>query len=50
MSRQQKPTMGARLASRIQQKKAALDRYRPLPAGTVKRLNEDLKVMLTLQL
>ncbi|GHO63816.1 hypothetical protein KSC_027080 [Ktedonobacter sp. SOSP1-52] len=47
MSRQQKPAMDARLATRVQQKKAALDRYRPLPAGTVNRLNEDLKVMLT---
>ncbi|GHO55769.1 Fic family protein [Ktedonobacter robiniae] len=47
MSRQQKPKMNARLATRLQEKKAELDRHRPLPAGTVTRLNEDLKVMLT---
>ncbi|GHO89155.1 Fic family protein [Dictyobacter formicarum] len=47
MSRQQKPIMDARLATRLQQKKAIVDGYRPLPAGTVARLNEDLKIMLT---
>ena len=39
--------MGARLAARRQQKKVILDGYRPLPAGTVARLNEDLKSMVT---
>ncbi|GER86269.1 hypothetical protein KDW_04310 [Dictyobacter vulcani] len=47
MSRQQKPIMDARMAARLQQKKAIVDGYRPLPAGTVARLNEDLKIMLT---
>ncbi len=47
MSRQQKPIMDARLAARLQQKKAIVDGYRPLPAGTLARLNEDLKIMLT---
>ena len=28
-------------------KKAQLDTYRPLPYDTVRRLNEDLKVLLT---
>ncbi len=47
VSRQQKSIMDARLAARLQQKKARVDGYRPLPAGTVARLNEDLKIMLT---
>ncbi|GCE27592.1 hypothetical protein KDA_30760 [Dictyobacter alpinus] len=47
MSKQQKPIMDARLAACLQQKKARVDGYRPLTAGTVARLNEDLKIMLT---
>ncbi len=47
MSRQQKPKMDTRLEARLQQKKVDLDRHRPLPLGTLARLNEDLKVMLT---
>ncbi len=47
MSRQQKPHMDVRLAERLREKKAALDRYRPLPPGTLARLNEDLKVLST---
>ena len=47
MSRQQKPIMDARLTARLQQKKAIVDGYRPLPSGTVARLNEDFKILLT---
>jgi hypothetical protein len=47
MRRQQKPAMDGRLAGRLREKKALLDRYRPLPASTVVRLNEDLKVLST---
>lgn len=36
-----------RLAERLVSKKAQLDRYRPLPNDTVRRLNEDLRVFLT---
>lgn len=39
--------MDPRLSERIRHKKAMLDTYRPLPADTVRRLNEDLKVFLT---
>lgn len=39
--------MDPRLAERISRKKAQLDRYRPLPSDTVRRLNEDLRVFLT---
>jgi Fic family protein len=39
--------MDPRLAERISRKKAQLDRYRPLPGDTVRRLNEDLRVFLT---
>lgn len=39
--------MDARLAGRIQRKKELLDRYRPLPTDTVRRLNDDLRVFLT---
>lgn len=39
--------MDARLATRLQQKKAIVDGYRPLPAGIIARLNGDLKIMLT---
>jgi Fic family protein len=36
-----------RLAERLRRKKAQLDRERPLPPETVRRLNEDLRVFLT---
>ena len=39
--------MDPRLAERIKRKKTQLDRYRPLPRDTVRRLNEDLRVFLT---
>jgi len=38
-----RPTPG----ERIKRKKAQLDRYRPLPPDTVRRLNDDLRVFLT---
>src|SRR5437868_3561558 len=41
------PRMDPRLAERIKRKKTQLDRYRPLPRDTVRRLNEDLRVFLT---
>src|SRR5437660_1852216 len=42
-----RPHMESRLAERVRRKKAQLDRYRPLPRDTVRRLNEDLRVFLT---
>src|SRR2546426_3962537 len=42
-----RPRMDRRLAERVERKKAELDRYRPLPQDTVRRLNEDLRVFLT---
>ncbi len=42
-----RPHMDPRLAERIRRKKAQLDRSRPLPGDTVRRLNEDLRVFLT---
>lgn len=42
-----RPRMDPRLAGRITRKKAQLDRYRPLPRDTVRRLNDDLRVFLT---
>ncbi len=42
-----KPRLDPRLAERLARKKAELDRYRPLPPDTVRRLNEDLRVFLT---
>src|SRR5436309_8417784 len=47
MSRQQQPAMESRLYVRLREKKALLDRYRPLSAATVARLHEDLKVLST---
>ncbi len=47
MRNQKKPSLDVRLAGRLREKKAALDRYRPLPTATVVRLNEDLKVLST---
>jgi hypothetical protein len=38
------PHIDPRLAERIKRKKAQLDRYRPLPPDTVRRLNDDLRV------
>lgn len=40
-------SMDARLSERIRRKKAELDTYRPLPRDTIRRLNEDLKILLT---
>ena len=42
-----KPRLDPRLAEHLARKKAQLDRYRPLPSDTVRRLNEDLRVFLT---
>src|SRR6266567_1605913 len=42
-----KPRLDPRLAERLARKKAQLDRYRPLPPDTVRRLNDDLRVFLT---
>ena len=42
-----KPRLDPRLAERLARKKAQLDRYRPLPSETVRRLNDDLRVFLT---
>ncbi|MDQ2888305.1 MAG: Fic family protein [Chloroflexota bacterium] len=42
-----KPRLDPRLAERLARKKTQLDRYRPLPPDTVKRLNDDLRVFLT---
>ena len=47
VDRMSHPRMDTRLARRVQRKKAELDRYRPLPADTVRRLNDDLRVFLT---
>ena len=41
------PKLDLRLAERLAHKKAQLDRYRPLPPDTVRRLNDDLRVFLT---
>src|SRR5947209_2701568 len=46
-SHHEQARMDARLAERLERKKAELDRYRPLPPDTVRRLNEDLRVFLT---
>jgi Fic family protein len=43
----ERPHMDPRLSERIGRKKTQLDRYRPLPADTVRRLNDDLRVFLT---
>ena len=37
-----RPRMHRRLTERVERKKAELDRYRPLPQDTVRRLNDDL--------
>ncbi len=39
--------MDARIARRLTQKKKKLDAYRPMPAFTVQRLHNDLRVLLT---
>jgi len=41
------PSLDLRLAARLTRKKAQLDRQRPLPAETVRRLNDDLRILLT---
>lgn len=43
----EKPRIDARLAQRLAQKKKRLDDFRPLPQMTLRRLHEDLRVMLT---
>ncbi len=45
--KQQEPHLDGRLAERLREKKATLDRYRPLPSATLTRLHEDLKVVST---
>src|SRR5450755_133597 len=45
--KQDRPHMNPRLTERLNRKKALLDRYRPLPNDTVRRLNDDLRVFLT---
>src|SRR5712691_8962487 len=42
-----KPRLDPRLAGRLARKKTQLDRYRPLPQDIVRRLNDDLRVLLT---
>ena|SRR5450755_2149417 len=42
-----KPRLDPRLAESLARKKTQLDRYRPLPPDTVKRLSDDLRVFLT---
>lgn len=41
------PHLDLRLARRLAEKKAALDRYRPLAPQIVRRLHDDLRVLLT---
>lgn len=47
MSDQSTPQFDPRLARRLAEKKAALDRYRPLAPQIVRRLHDDLRVLLT---
>ncbi len=41
------PRLDRRLAQRLTEKKERLDRYRPLPSAIVRRLHDDLRVLLT---
>ncbi len=41
------PRLDPRLARRLAEKKAQLDRYRPLAPAVVRRLHDDLRVLLT---
>src|SRR5918911_1555174 len=41
------PRLDPRLARRLSEKKARLDRYRPLAPAIVRRLHDDLRVLLT---
>lgn len=41
------PRLDLRLARRLAEKKAQLDRYRPLSPHVVRRLHDDLRVLLT---
>jgi Fic family protein len=41
------PRLDPRLSARLARKKAQLDSYRPLPPDTMRRLNDDLRVLLT---
>ena len=47
MNDQSTPRLDQRLAHRLAEKKAALDRYRPLAPQIVRRLHDDLRVLLT---
>jgi Fic family protein len=42
-----RPRLDSRLAQRLIEKKAQLDRYRPLAPAVVQRLHDDLRVLLT---
>src|SRR5262249_39341537 len=42
-----KPRMDPRLAQRLDEKKAELDRFRPLSPATVAYINEQLRLLLT---
>src|SRR6266508_3121875 len=42
-----RPRLDPRLAQRLLEKKAQLDRYRPLAPTVVQRLHDDLRVLLT---
>ena len=46
MQADDKPRMDPRLAQRLAEKKAELDRYRPLSAATVGYINDQLRVLL----
>src|SRR6266498_5982495 len=41
------PRMDPRLAQRLAEKKAELDRHRPLTPATVRYINEQLRILLT---
>ena len=47
MTDQTIPSLDPRLARRLAEKNAALDRYRPLAQQVVRRLNDELRVLLT---
>ena len=47
MNDQSTPQIDPRLARRLAEKKAALDRYRPLAPQIVRRLHDDLRALLT---
>jgi len=47
MPDQSMPSLDPRLARRLAEKKATLDRYRPLTPQVVRRLNDELRLLLT---